>query len=1308
MRSPKRSLICLIFLALLSMPALAADPGFTDLFDGKTLNGWDGNPAFWRVEDGVITGQTTKEKPTNGNTFLVWQDGKLKDFVLRLKFKIDGGNSGVQYRSKEVGKWAIGGYQADFDASGGWAGTLYEEKGRGVLAKRGNRVLIDITGRKLGIGATATEQEIVESYDKSGWNDYEIIAKGNHLIQKLNGKVTVNLCDEQADRQALEGLLALQLHAGPPMLVQFKDIQVKELKPQDFKKVVFVAGRASHGQGAHEHRAGSMLLARLLNENVPEIKAEVVTEGWPADTTVFDGAAAVIIYCDGGGGHVVNPHIDRFDKLMKAGVGLACLHYGVEVQKGKSGDAFLEWIGGYFETHWSVNPHWTAEFKSFPAHPIAHGVEPFSVNDEWYFHMRFREGMKGVTPILSAIAPDDTMNRGNGGHSGNEFVRRAVAAKEPQHVAWAAERADGGRGFGFTGGHNHINWQNDHFRKIALNAIAWIAKVEVPASGVGSTTPNTDEMDANQDHHGGGGKPAAAPAAPKGVSAKDAKFASKVITTAVPGHAVDIDADIKGAKQLFLVVTDAGNSYACDWADWVEPRLVGPKGEKKLTELKWKSAAAEWGKVSIGKNVEGHPLRVNGKPVSYGIGTHANSMIVYDLPPGYERFKARGALDNGGTDQAGGKSTSVQFMVFTKKPKIALAKPPAPPSGGLVPAEALAALDVADGVAATVFASEPMMLSPSSIDIDHRGRVWVCEVMNYRRHKGKRPEGDRILILEDTTGDGKADKQTVFYQGTDIDSAHGVCVLGNRVIVSAGDKVLIFRDDNGDDKADGHEALFTGIAGAQHDHGIHAFHFGPDGRLYFNFGNSGRQIKDKAGKPIVDMAGNEVNDRRQPYQQGMAFRCRMDGSEFETLGWNFRNNWEAVPDSFGTVWQSDNDDDGNKGVRINYVMEFGNYGYRDEFTGAGWNTKRTNMHADRGTRHWHQNDPGVIPNFVQTGAGSPTGIVVYEGDLLPAAFRNQVIHCDAGPNIVRAYPATSAGAGYTGEMLDLLKGERDRWFRPSDVCVAPDGSLFVADWYDPGVGGHAMGDLERGRIYRVAPPGHKYAKKAFDFTTAAGAVAALRNANEAVRYMAWTALNKMQGGAKGELMKMAKDPNPRMRARALWLLASINGNAAAAIDQAASDENADVRGMSVRMARLTKSDAIALVKRLASDSSPLVRRECAIALRHRNSPEAAGLWAELAIQHDGKDRWYLEALGLAADGNWDRFFDAWLAKVGDKVQTDSARDIVWRSRAKKTPEYLVRILKDAATDKATHPRYMRAFDFQKGPERDAALLELLQ
>jgi type 1 glutamine amidotransferase len=142
----------------------------------------------------------------------------------------------------------------------------------------------------------------------------------------------------------------------------------------------------------------------------------------------------------------------------------------------------LDWIGGYFEAHWSVNPHWTAKFDKLPQHPITRGVEPFQINDEWYYHMRFRNEMEGVIPILTAIPPASTLDRPDGPHSGNPTVRSKIG--QPQHVAWAVERPDGGRGFGFTGGHFHRNWGDPNFRKLFLNALLWVAKAEVPAKGV--------------------------------------------------------------------------------------------------------------------------------------------------------------------------------------------------------------------------------------------------------------------------------------------------------------------------------------------------------------------------------------------------------------------------------------------------------------------------------------------------------------------------------------------------------------------------------------------------------------------------------------------------------------------------------------------------------------------------------------------------------------------------------------------------------------------------------------------------------
>jgi type 1 glutamine amidotransferase len=265
------------------------------------------------------------------------------------------------------------------------------------------------------------------------------------------------------------------------------------------KKIVFIAGGPSHGPGDHEHRAGCLLLSKCINQ-VPGITSVVYSNGWPSDASAFAGADAVIIYSDGGGGQpAIKPdRLKLLSGLMDKGVGLGCIHYAVEVPKDQGGPEFLRWIGGYFETFYSVNPFWDADFKTLPQHPITRGVQPFHIRDEWYYHMRFPEGMKNVTPILTAVPPYSTRGKpgANDAHGGNPEVQKHNG--EPEHVMWAIQRPDGGRGFGLTGGHPHTNWGNENFRKVVLNAILWSAKSEVPANGV-ECAVTADDLKQNLD-----------------------------------------------------------------------------------------------------------------------------------------------------------------------------------------------------------------------------------------------------------------------------------------------------------------------------------------------------------------------------------------------------------------------------------------------------------------------------------------------------------------------------------------------------------------------------------------------------------------------------------------------------------------------------------------------------------------------------------------------------------------------------------------------------------------------------------------
>jgi len=644
-----------------------------------------------------------------------------------------------------------------------------------------------------------------------------------------------------------------------------------------------------------------------------------------------------------------------------------------------------------------------------------------------------------------------------------------------------------------------------------------------------------------------------------------------------------------------------------------------------------------------------------------------------------------------------------------------------------LPADGIAGLKIGDGLEATLFAAEPLLSSPTNIDVDAKGRVWVCEVLNYRAKKDTRPEGDRILVLEDTDGDGKADKRTVFHQGRDVDSALGICVIGEgrgrKVIVSCAPNVFIFHDDDGDLVSDRKELLFTKIGAPQHDHSTHAFVVGPDGRLYFNYGNTGNAVHDRDGAPVTDRFGNVVDASGKPYRQGMVFRCRPDGSDFEVLGHNFRNNYEVAVDSFGSLWQSDNDDDGNRGVRINWVMEFGNYGYVDERTGGSWKSPRVNIEAETPLRHWHQNDPGVVPNLLQTGGGSPTGICVYEGNLLPKRFHGSVIHCDAGPRVVRAYQVSPQAAGYSATIEPIIDGSAEQWFRPADVCVAPDGSLMVADWHDPGVGGHGMGDIEKGRIIRIAPTGSRWGVPSFDLSTIPGAIAALASPNLCLRALAIERFNREPSAAAAALASaFDKASDTRLAARFAWVAGmlpqeKLPGHVEQWIAKLLGSQKEDLRIVGLRLARAHRMDVVPLVEKLVGDASVAVRREAAIALRGVTGDRADRAWAALAARHAAGDRWELEALGIGADSPgglqaakqstaapgaaataavnpWDGRLAAWLARIGGSTKTPADREIVWRSRAAAAVPLMLSLIADPSITTAESLALLRALDFQ--------------
>ena len=726
---------------------------------------------------------------------------------------------------------------------------------------------------------------------------------------------------------------------------------------------------------------------------------------------------------------------------------------------------------------------------------------------------------------------------------------------------------------------------------------------------------------------------------------------------------VDFSADLNGSKELYLMVAELDGN-ACDWADWIEPEVVLMDGTVvDLTKLKWTSAES-LGQTRVGKNYDGKPLKVAGKQYERGIGTHASSFIAYQLPGPAKSFRAKVGLDDGGAIRGGKPSSAdVKFAVFTSRP--AKYKPVDFDSGPLaVPTELFT---VPEGFEVTVWATSPQIFNPTNIDFDERGRMYVAEGVNYRGKKGRRPEGDRIVVLEDTTGTGKADKVTVFTQEENLISPLGVAHIDGKIVVSQPPDLLVYTDANGDGvfdpKVDKREVLLTGFNGRNHDHSLHSTTFGPDGKWNFNQGNTCGQFTDKSGKTFrigspynhgewtkqaVDaqkVAGLRSDDGNV-WVGGFSVRMNSDGTNARIVGHNYRNSYEQSINSFGDMYQSDNDDP--PACRVSLIMEGGNAGFASADGQRSWRAdKRPGQETP--VAEWRQDDPGTMPAGDVYGGGSPTGVAFYENGALDPKWNGLLLACEAGKNVVFGYLPKPDGAGMKLERFDFLTSNKEKeWagsdflggkptgnlktkFRPSDVCVGPDGAIYVADWFDPGVGGHGTRDNAlAGTIYRIAPKGFKSVVPKIDLTTVAGQVAAMRSPAPNVRAGGFNRLKAAGDKVVDDVAALLADANPYVASRAVWLLAQL-GDKGVALARKELDSADDTRRLvAFRALRAADRDVFALCRSLAKDKSAAVRREVAIALRDFKTPEAVEVLVSIAQQFDGQDRAYLEAIGLAA------------------------------------------------------------------------------
>ncbi len=894
------------------------------------------------------------------------------------------------------------------------------------------------------------------------------------------------------------------------------------------KRILFLAGKRSHGPGAHEHRAGSLLLAKSLNESGLPIQADVINI-WPEDPAMLDEIDAAVIYADAGGRYQAEQYA-LLDEKVKAGMGIMFIHYGVHPKKETGEQYFLPWMGGFFEDDWSVNPHWTADLTPKAGHPISNGIdEPILANDEFYYNMRFPAGgsCDECYHLVDSYLDPKRITRYNNlwNQHGDRLIGKRVK------LMWCRDSETQGRGVGFTGGHFHRNWAIDDFRKVVLNAIAWAARVDVPADGVPSAPITDEQLNQNLD-----GVP-------------------KVPLTRPTRESIL-------AMEPMLRPRDPENYVQKEHYEWV--REIKEKGEAAADEI----------------NLEA------------------------ESPSAYEWIEED------------------DFVL-------------------------------PDDLELTLWAKSPDLHNPTNMDMDAHGRMWVAEGVNYRRyHRNMRsPNGDRIVVLQDTNRDGKVDKSHTFVQEEALVAPLGVTVFGNRILVAQPPELIVYTDVDEnlvfDPKIDKREILLTGFNGWNHDHSLHAVIAGPSGKWYINQGNCGAEVTDRSGQTFrvgsayvggkndmwpadtVRISGTKSDDGHV-WVGGFIGRMNPDGTDLEIIGHGIRNAYEHTVNSLGEIFHSDNDDP--PACRNSYLLEYGNAGFFSHNGKVSWETDRRPGQSIP-VAHWRQEDPGFMPPGDVYGSGSPTGVAFYENGALPEKYNGMYLAAEARIREIFSYFPKPDGAGYELNRNTLLGVKENGFsakFRPSDVEIGPDGALYICDWYDPGVGGHnTRDDAWSGAIYRLAPKGFKVPELKPDTESLAGLIKLLRSPSDNVRFLAVEALKQMGEAIIPDLKEVMADPNPWIAARPIWILPHLGKKGVKECERLLKSENASTRMVAYKALRRAGREMLPYAKRLAADPSGAVRREVATSLRNHPYKAKEAILAKGYELWDGEDRTYLEVLGLS-------------------------------------------------------------------------------
>ena len=653
----------------------------------------------------------------------------------------------------------------------------------------------------------------------------------------------------------------------------------------------------------------------------------------------------------------------------------------------------------------------------------------------------------------------------------------------------------------------------------------------------------------------------------------------------------------------------------------------------------------------------------------------------------------------------------------------------------------------------SLWAESPMFFNPTNMDVDAKGRIWVTEAVNYRNFNNDstkilhHEKGDRIIILEDTDRDGKADKSTVFTEDRDLVSPLGIAVIGNKVIVSCSPNLIVYTDDDGDDKPDHKEILLTGFGGFDHDHALHSVVGSPDGKWLFNTGNAGPHIvTDRSGWTLrsgsLYNGGTPYNNKNKAelvsddgriWVGGIQLEVNSDGTGLRPVAHGFRNSYETYIDSYGDMWQNDNDDQVVT-CRVSWLMEGGNAGFFSADGTRSWQADQR-PGQDMFTAHWHQEDPGVMPVGDNSGAGSPTGVVLNEGDGLGSAYRGILFSADAGRNLVFGYKPQLKGSGFdlkgkrTNFITSLSKdneayvwndkgndSDKRKWFRPSDVMIGTDGAMYIADWYDPVVGGHQMKDsIGYGRIYRITPKGKNPTSPLIDFNTEDGLLEALKSPAINVRAFGFERARALgfSVSTKNLVNKLLSSENPYHHARAAWLLKTSDSADKKILGQwvAGKDNRMGVVAFRALRQSTTKPELLKLISQHLGRSS-FLDREMAIALRDFNWVEKKELIQRITSRYDGNDDYLLETIGIIAEHHEEELYAYITQKNLTRLQNapghwiKSYARLVWRLHPVSSVPKLKAWIVDPSIPITERKRAMTALGFIKDAKAAKSMLEL--